>query len=149
VAWKHNLPIDFVCRFARNEMINVFIVEDSEAMRASLRAMLSEFNNIRIAGYAADEAGAIEQINSTIPDVVILDLNLQSGTGVAVLKNIKKHHAGIKVVVLTNCNGELYADACKRANADYFFDKSFQFMEVRELFSNWNNAGFMDNKLPD
>ena len=149
MVWKHNLPIDFVCRFARNEMINVFIVEDSEAMRASLRAMLSEFNNIRIAGYAADEAGAIEQINSTIPDVVILDLNLQSGTGVAVLKNIKKHHAGIKVVVLTNCNGELYADACKRANADYFFDKSFQFMEVRELFSNWNNAGFTDNKLPD
>jgi len=131
------------------KMINVFIVEDSEAMRASLRAMLSEFHNIRIAGYAADEAGAIEQINAAIPDVVILDLNLQSGTGVAVLKNIKKHHAGVKVMVLTNCNGELYADACKRANADYFFDKSFQFMEVRELFSNWNNAGCMDNELSD
>ena len=149
MVWNHNLSIDFVCRFARNEMINVFIVEDSEAMRASLRVMLSEFNNIRIAGYAADEAGAIKQINAAIPDVVILDLNLQSGTGVAVLKNIKKHHAGVKVVVLTNCNGELYADACKRANADYFFDKSFQFMEVRELFSNWNKTGFMDNKLPD
>lgn len=132
-----------------DEMINVFIVEDSEAMRASLLAMLSEFHNIRIAGYAADEEGAIKQINTAIPDVVILDLNLQSGTGVAVLKNIKKHHAGIKVMVLTNCNGELYVDACKRANADYFFDKSFQFMEVRELFSNWNNAGFVDDKLSD
>jgi len=132
-----------------DEMINVFIVEDSEAMRASLLAMLSEFHNIRIAGYAADEAGAIKQINTALPDVVILDLNLQSGTGVAVLKNIKKHHAGIKVMVLTNCNGELYADACKRANADYFFDKSFQFMEVRELFFNWNNAGFVHDKLPD
>jgi len=130
-------------------MINVFIVEDSEAMRASLLAMLSEFHNIRIAGYAADEAGAIKQINTAIPDVVILDLNLQSGTGVAVLRNIKKHHAGIKVMVLTNCNGELYADACKRANADYFFDKSFQFMEVRKLFFNWNNAGFVDDKLSD
>jgi DNA-binding NarL/FixJ family response regulator len=84
--------------------MNVFIVEDSEAMRESLRLMLSEFHDVRIAGYAADEAGAIEHINALLPDVVILDLNLQSGSGITVLKNIKKHHAEIKVVVLTNCN---------------------------------------------
>ena len=119
--------------------MNVFIVEDSEAMRESLRSMLSEFHDVRIVGYAADETGAIEQINALLPDVVILDLNLQSGTGVAVLKNVKKHHPEIKVMVLTNCNGELYVDACKRANADYFFDKSFQFMQVREVFANWNH----------
>ena len=128
--------------------MNVFIVEDSEAMRESLRSMLSEFHDVKIVGYAADEAGAVEQINALLPDVVILDLNLLSGSGVAVLKNIKKRHAEIVVMVLTNCNGELYADACKRANADYFFDKSFQFMEVRELFSNWNKTGFPDNN-PD
>ena len=129
--------------------MNVFIVEDSEAMRESLRSMLSEFHDVRIAGYAAGETGAIEQVNALLPDVVILDLNLQSGTGVAVLKNIKKHHPEIKVMVLTNCNGELYVDACKRANADYFFDKSFQFMQVREVFLKWNKVGFMDNKLSD
>jgi DNA-binding NarL/FixJ family response regulator len=128
-------------------MMNVFIVEDSEAMRESLRSMLSEFPEAMIAGYAADEAGAIEQINALLPDIVILDLNLQSGTGVAVLKNVKKHHPEIKVMVLTNCNGELYVEACKRANADYFFDKSFQFMQVREVFLNWNKASQPDWKL--
>jgi DNA-binding NarL/FixJ family response regulator len=122
-------------------MMNVFIVEDSEAMREILRSMLSEFHNIGIVGYAADEAGAIEKINALLPDVVIMDLNLQPGSGIAVLKNIKKHHADIKVIVLTNCTDEFYEDACKRAKADYFFDKSFQFMQVREVFSNWSNAG--------
>lgn len=115
-------------------MMNVFIVEDSEAMRESLRSMLSDLHDVRIIGYAADEAGAIEHINALLPDVVILDLNLLSGSGITVLKNIKRHHAAIKVMVLTNCNGEFYQDACKRANADYFFDKSFQFMQVREVF---------------
>ena len=127
--------------------MNVFIVEDSEAMRESLRSMLSEFHDVKIAGYAADEKGAIEQINALLPDVVILDLNLQSGTGVAVLKNVKKHHPEVKVMVLTNCNGELYVDACKRANADYFFDKSFQFMQVREVFLNWGQTGQLDGKF--
>ena len=121
--------------------MKVFIVEDSEAMREILRSMLSEFHNIGIVGYAADEAGAIEKINALLPDVVIMDLNLQPGSGIAVLKNIKKHHADIKVIVLTNCTDEFYEDACKRAKADYFFDKSFQFMQVREVFSNWSNAG--------
>jgi DNA-binding NarL/FixJ family response regulator len=130
-------------------MMNVFIVEDSEAMREILRLMLAEFHDVKIAGYAADEAGAIEQINTLLPDVVILDLNLQPGSGIAVLKNIKKHHTDIKVMVLTNCTDEFYVDACKRANADYFFDKSFQFMQAREVFANWNKVGFMNSKLPD
>ena len=127
--------------------MNVFIVEDSGAMRESLRSMLSEFHDVRIVGYAADEPAAIEQISALLPDVVILDLNLHSGSGVAVLKNVKKHHAAIKVMVLTNCTDEIYVDACKRANADYFFDKSFQFMQVREVFLNWDHAGHPKSKL--
>lgn len=35
----------------------------------------------------------------------------------------------------------------KRANADYFFDKSFQFMQVREVFANWCNTGPPINKI--
>ena len=116
-------------------------------MRESLRSMLSEFHDVRIAGYAADEAGAIEQINVLLPDVVILDLNLLSGSGIAVLKNVKKNHAEIKVMVLTNCNDEFYVDACKRAHADYFFDKSFQFMQAREVFANWSRAVSADEKI--
>lgn len=127
--------------------MNVFIVEDSGAMRENLRSMLSDFHDVRIVGYAADEMGAIEHINALLPDVVILDLNLQSGSGVAVLKNVKKHHAEIKVMVLTNCTDEFYVDACKRANADYFFDKSFQFMQVREVFSNWSHTSRPINKF--
>jgi DNA-binding NarL/FixJ family response regulator len=130
---------------AKGEMMNVFIVEDSEAMREILRLMLAEFHDVKIVGYAADEAGAIEQVNNMLPDIVILDLNLQPGSGIAVLKNIKKHHADIKVMVLTNCTDEFYVNACKRANADYFFDKSFQFMKAREVFQNWSSTGHPAN----
>lgn len=40
----------------------------------------------------------IANINALLPDVVILDLKLQSGSGVSVLKNIKKHHAGVNAI---------------------------------------------------
>jgi DNA-binding NarL/FixJ family response regulator len=121
-------------------MMNVFIVEDSEVMRENLQSMLADFHNVKIVGYAVDEAGAIERINALLPDVVILDLSLQAGSGVAVLKNVKKHNPEIKVIVLTNYSDEFYVDACKRAKADYFFDKSFQFMQVREVISELDHA---------
>ena len=127
--------------------MNVFIVEDSEAMRGNLRSLLSDLHDVNIVGYSADEPDAIEQINALLPDVVVLDLNLQTGSGIAVLKNIKKHHAEIKVMVLTNCNDEFYVDACKRANADYFFDKSFQFMNVHEVFVNWLETSQPKNRF--
>jgi DNA-binding NarL/FixJ family response regulator len=128
-------------------MLNVFIVDASEAMRESPRFMLSEFHDIRLVGHAADEAVAIEQINVLFPDVVILDLNLQPGTGVAVLKNIKKHRGKIKVMAFTDGNVEPYVDACKHANVDYLFDKSIQFMEVNKVFSYPDRTSQLNKKF--
>jgi DNA-binding NarL/FixJ family response regulator len=119
--------------------MNVFIVEDSEVMRESLRSMLSDLHDVNIVGYAEDEQGAIEHIDALLPDAVILDINLKSGSGITVLKEIKKRHAGIKVMMLTNYDSSFYAVVCKRANADCFLDKSFQFMQVREVLLKWNH----------
>jgi DNA-binding NarL/FixJ family response regulator len=127
--------------------MNVFIVEDSAVMRENLKTMLSDFSNVEIVGHAADESGAIEQIDASLPDVVILDLNLESGSGINVLKNVKKHHPEIKVIVLTNYTDDHYAEACRRANADYFFDKSFQFMKVHDVLAEWSHATPANNKI--
>ena len=127
--------------------MNVFIVEDSAVMRENLKTMLSDFSNVEIVGHAADESGAIEQIDASLPDVVILDLNLESGSGINVLKNVKNHHPEIKVIVLTNYTDDHYAEACRRANADYFFDKSFQFMKVHDVLAEWSHATPANNKI--
>lgn len=111
--------------------MKVFIVEDSLVAYENLQSMLSDISGVVIIGHAVDETGAINGIDSLMPDAVILDLNLKSGYGINVLKNIKELHAAIKVIVFTNHANEFYASRCKRAGADYFFDKSFQFSRLR------------------
>ena len=123
--------------------MNVFIVEDSEIVRDHMLSMLSVIPGIAVVGYAADEMGAIESINALLPDVVTLDISLQPGSGINVLENIKKHHPSIKVIVLTNYTDEFYAKSCKRAGADFFFDKTFQFSRVRSALWSWVNVGHM------
>ena len=110
--------------------MKVFIAEDSETVRKNLQAMLSGIYGVEIAGYAENEAGAISGVESLLPDVVILDLHLQSGSGLNVLERIKKKHAAFKVIVLSNFATEPYVNRCKELGADYFFDKTFQFMAV-------------------
>lgn len=115
--------------------MKVFIVEDSSAMREGLISMLSDTTGVEVIGHAVDEKGAIERIDALLPDVVLLDISLQPGSGLNVLEHIKKQHAEIKVVVLTNYADEFYAKRCKSAGAEHFFDKTFQFEQVRAVFS--------------
>lgn len=108
----------------------MFIVEDSGVVHQNLLTMLSGIPGIAVVGRAVDEAGAIESIDSLLPDVVVLDLHLQHGSGFNVLVNVKKRHAATKVIVLSNYANDFYIGFCKQIGADYFFDKSFQFMLV-------------------
>jgi DNA-binding NarL/FixJ family response regulator len=127
--------------------MNVFIVEDSAIVREYIQSMLSAIPGVEVVGYATDEFSAINQINELLPDVVTLDISLKPGSGINVLEHIKQQHPEIKVIVLTNYTDEFYANSCRRAGADCFFDKTFQFPRVRSALWSWVNAEHMSNKL--
>jgi len=127
--------------------MNIFIVGNSGIGREALQSVLSDMSDVNVVGYAVDEPNAIKRIGALLPDAVILDLSLQSGSGINVLEYIKKHHATIKVIVFTHYTDEFYVDRCKRAGADYFFDKSFQFMQLREVLWKWTHTDRLDNKV--
>lgn len=127
--------------------MNVFVVENSTAMDKCLQSVLSDIAGVTIVGYSTDEQEAIEHIDALLPDVVVLDVSLQSGSGIGVLENVKKYHAGIKVMVLTYYSDEFYANRCRCAGADHFFDKAFQLANARAAFWQWVYADHLDKKL--
>lgn len=125
--------------------MNVFIVEDSDIVREHMQSMLSAIPGVEVVGYAVDELGAIERIGKLLPDVVTVDISLKPGSGINVLEYIKKQHPKTKVIVLTNYTDEFSANSCRRAGADCFFDKTFQFSRVRSALWSWINVGHMVN----
>lgn len=127
--------------------MRVFIVEDAEIVREALTAMLSETPGVKVVGAAEGEQEAIEQICLLSPDVVILDINLQPGSGIEVLTAIKKFNPAIKAMMLTNYTDEIYVTRCMSAGADYFFDKSKEFMQVVTLLRQLALPGEPDNRF--
>ena len=116
------------------QAIRVFIIDDSGLVRDRLTAMLSEHPGMDIIGEAEDAFSAIECIQLYTPDVVILDIHMAgSASGIYVLERIKKGSNAPIVIMLTNYSNFQYRKRCKKAGAEYFFDKSSEFERVTEV----------------
>jgi DNA-binding NarL/FixJ family response regulator len=113
----------------------LYIVDDSAAIRGRLVEMLSRLDGVRVVGEAADAATAVVDILALRPDSVILDLHLGAGSGMQVLRAVHPHLPRTVFVVLTNHSELQYRRACTLAGAAHFLDKSTEFERVREVIA--------------
>lgn len=100
--------------------------------------MLQDIEEIRVVSQAEDAYQAMEHFmwldeHNFRPDAVILDIQLTHGNGIGVLRFIKKNFSGTKVIMLTNYASPEYWSRCMAEGADFFFDKSSDFMKVRDV----------------
>jgi len=116
--------------------MNIMIVEDSTAVYDRLVCMFQDIAGFRLVAYADDAFDALDKWDklkgsADHPDAVILDIKLVAGNGIGVLNYIKSGTPGTMVIMLTNHSTEEYRKLC--GNADYFFDKTTEFMRVPEV----------------
>ena len=113
--------------------MRVLIADDSEVVCQRLTALLSELPGVEVVGRARDSSEAISSIQELQPDAVILDIRMPGGSGIDVLRTIKKNDFAPRVIVLTNYPYPQYRKACMDAGAEFFLDKSTEFEKVTEL----------------
>jgi DNA-binding NarL/FixJ family response regulator len=125
--------------------VRVLIADDSVIVRERLVSMLSEFSGIEIVGQARDATEAIDAIRRLRPDVVILDIRMPGGSGIDVLRAIKKGRKAVpRVIMLTNFPYSQYRKKCMDAGADFFFDKSSEFENVAHVLKHhYKDIGHM------
>ncbi len=119
---------------------NVFLVEDSAPIRARLSEMLGNIAGVTIVGEAESPASAIDGILRTRPDSVLLDLHLNGGTGIEVLRKVCPVAPDIVFIILTNHADPQYRKICLQSGATHFLDKSTEFDKVREVIAGLGTA---------
>jgi diguanylate cyclase (GGDEF)-like protein len=100
------------------------IVEDSAPAAAALREALAQLPSIEVIGSATTEDEAVQVVLSQLPDLVLLDLGLASGSGYGVLRRVRAAGNGARLVVVSNSASEAHRRACLAAGANDFFDNS-------------------------
>jgi two-component system, NarL family, response regulator DevR len=114
---------------------SVFLVEDSEPIRARLAEIIRKIPGVHIVGEAETPASAIDGILCTRPDLVLLDIRLTGGSGIQVLRSVCPAAPGIVFVVLTNHSDPQYRKLCLQSGASHFFDKSTEFDKVKGVIA--------------
>ena len=66
----------------------IVIAEDHTIVRDGLRAMLASENDFEVVGEAGDGMEAIRCVNTTSPDLILLDLNMPRMNGLSTMKEV-------------------------------------------------------------
>jgi CheY-like chemotaxis protein len=78
----------------------VLLVDDDAETRAVLRGVLED-EGIQVVGAAGDGADALNQVDSLLPEVVLMDLRMPQMDGFEATRLIKEKHSWMQVVILT------------------------------------------------
>jgi DNA-binding NarL/FixJ family response regulator len=103
--------------------MRAYLVEDSPILAPMLTRLVERVPGALVVGHAADAPSAILGIAELTPDVAIINLQLEVGTGFDVLQAMATIHPKPVAIVLTN---DVTADARAEAfglGAAYYFDK--------------------------
>jgi DNA-binding NarL/FixJ family response regulator len=120
--------------------MRVFIADDSSAVVERLADLLEEVPGAQLVGQAGDVPEALRCIQQVNPDAVILDLQMPGGSGLDVLRVIRRDNPGLHVLICTNYPYLQYREECLSAGANFFLDKSAEFAKIpailRKLIEN-------------
>lgn len=84
------------------EKIRVLVVDDHEMVRRGICAYLDTEEDLEVVGEAASGRSAVDQARKLKPDVVLMDLIMEEGTGVEATKQIKTELPSTQVIILTS-----------------------------------------------
>ena len=96
-------------------------------LRKRVEAMIGALPGARVVGQASTAQAATSAILADPPDAVVLDIQLESGSGFDVLRAVRERAPKVAFFVLTNFAHEAYRAAAERLGASGFFDKSNEF----------------------
>jgi len=104
----------------------ILLIEDSAVLTRRLVDLLSEPGRVSVAAQAATQSEALLRLQESVYDVLVVDIELAEGNGVAVIRQARQLYPPDEqplIVVLTNYASDFVREHCFAAGADYFLDK--------------------------
>jgi len=82
-------------------MITVAVVDDHPIVRAGMRSVLEEADDIKVVAEGGSAREALQLVEEYFPDVLVLDINLPDKSGIDVTSQLNAQNTSTAILILT------------------------------------------------
>jgi two-component system response regulator RegA len=118
--------------------MTILIVDDSEVFRSRIVEILAINNKSTDILEANSILEAKEIMLDVLPDILITDIRMPGGTGLDLIKQVRKDNPVTLIIVITNYPEAQYKVEAFKTGANYFFDKSSEMDNLLEIINQFN-----------
>ena len=101
----------------------VFLVDDHPLVREWLATLINRQVDLEVCGEAESAPQALQKIEAAEPDVAIVDITLEKGSGLELIKDLRLLRPKMAIIVLSMHDESLYAERAVRAGAKGYVTK--------------------------
>ena len=102
----------------------IYIIDDNDLVRESLALLVELEPDLEVCGQATNTQQALAEIDTASPDLVLVDLRLNDGTGgVRLMEQLREAYTGLTVIAITGHADAAYREPALQAGARRFIDK--------------------------
>jgi CheY-like chemotaxis protein len=117
--------------------LKVLLIDDTVMILQRLKSLLESVEQVIRTESATSAEEALVIMDDYQPDLMVLDINMPGMGGIEMLRKLHLLSANKPVVImLTNNTFAGYRDECMRLGADYFLDKSRDFLQIPAIVEN-------------
>jgi two-component system, NarL family, response regulator NreC len=130
-------------------MTRVLLADDHEVVRAGLRLLIEEQDDMEVVGEAATAEEAIHSVRALQPDVAIMDLTMPGIGGLVAIRTLCQEGTPTKLVVLTRHQDDAYVrELMSAGTAAYVLKQSHSVELLNAIRAAARNERYLDATLP-
>jgi DNA-binding NarL/FixJ family response regulator len=101
----------------------VLLVDDHPLVREWLADLINLESDLEVCGQAGSVREAMRLVERTLPAIAIVDISLDGGSGLELIKDIRATHPQVVTIILSMHDEMLYAERAMRAGANGYVMK--------------------------
>ncbi|MDO5975095.1 response regulator transcription factor [Flavivirga jejuensis] len=105
------------------DMIHIVLADDHVLVRDGIKALLEDEQGIAVIDEASNGKEALEVLERTKPDLLIVDIRMPELNGIEVVTEVSKKHKKVRTLVLSMHDSEEYVIKAIQAGADGYLLK--------------------------
>lgn len=124
-------------------MIKVMLVDEHRLVMEGIKQLLKTHPEFEITAMSQDGITALNWLKNHLPEIVLTELHLPRMGGIEMCKAIARNYPQVKVIILTSCEADMYANEAFRAGAKSYLSKTITPQELVAAIHTVYEAGVL------